>query len=375
MSSPNIQAFRTTTTKSPFVPRKPEIVTIWRTSVSLYPKVDSSMTDSKKALAYQHNKTALASADLDQRARILTLAERLDLMLMAESGLADWERKLSRNWANFQNLTILSWHDAKGAAIFNTTAAGDLSTLLTYQDGNIGNCRAAGIKFVRVQLELDFADLTTAAATAPAPNVILRGEYYIQLPQSSVDLTNGMAQGYHLTTWLGAADLRTLSPEEVKRDILGMTYQDGPYDLLTPTFNLTTCRTDSTVVYGELKSSMVRLASETIHQTLFMVLVSGYLIEPHNVLDHIWQCYVANDGKPVALTVQVYYTTFLNAIHSFYDLEEYPIDLAGIFQDHINPSLQKGFCSHYPAYGNTRPKAAITQHMLLVEMLNALIKA
>jgi hypothetical protein len=66
------------------------------------------MTDPEKALAYQHNKTALASADLDQRARILTLAERLDLMLMAESGLADWERKLSRNWANFQYLTIPS---------------------------------------------------------------------------------------------------------------------------------------------------------------------------------------------------------------------------------------------------------------------------
>jgi len=93
--------------------------------------------------------------------------------------------------------------------------------------------------------------------------------------------------GYHLTTWLGAADLRTLSPEEVKRDILGMTYQDGPYNLLAPTFNLTTCYTDSTVVYCELKSSVVCLASQTIHQTLFMVLIPGYLIEPHNVLDHI----------------------------------------------------------------------------------------
>ena len=139
MSSPNIQAFRTSKTKSPFVPRKPEIVTIGRTSVSLYPKVDSSMTDPEKALAYQHNKTALASADLDQRARILTLAERLDLMLMAESGLADWERKLSRSWAHFHHLTILSWHDAKGAAISNTTVAGDLSTLLPCQDGPVGN--------------------------------------------------------------------------------------------------------------------------------------------------------------------------------------------------------------------------------------------
>jgi hypothetical protein len=56
--------------------------------------------------------------------------------------------------------------------------------------------------------------------------------------------------GYCLTTWLGAADLHTLSLKEVKHDILGMTYQDGPYNLLAQTFNLTTCRTDSKVVYG-----------------------------------------------------------------------------------------------------------------------------
>ncbi len=247
-------------------------------------------------------------------------------------------------------------------------------TLLTYQDGPVATCRVAGIKFVRVQLELDFADLTIATA-APTPNVILRGEYYIQLPQSSINLTNTNSTGYRLTTWLGAADLRTLSHEEIKRDIINVTNQDGPFDLLAPTFNLTTCPTDSKEVYGKLKSSVVCLASKTIHQTLFMVLVPGYSIKPHNVLDHIWQCYVNNEGKPVQLSTQVYYNTFLNAICLFYDLREYPIDLAGIFQDHINPSLQKGFCSHYPNYGHSCSKATITQRTILVNMLNALIKA
>ncbi len=93
------------------------------------------------------------------------------------------------------------------------------------------------------------------------------------------------------------------------------------------------------------------------------------------MLDHIWQCYVDNEGKPVQLSAQVYYSTLLNAICSFYDLEEYPINLAGIFQDHINPSLQKGFRSHYPNYGHSCLKAAITQQLILVKMMNALIKA
>ncbi len=87
---------------------------------------------------------------------------------------------------------------------------------------------------------------------------------------------------------------------------------------------------------------------------MFMELVPGYSIKPHNVLEHIWQCYVDADGKTVRLGAQVYYSTFLNAIRSFYDLEEYPIDLAGIFQDHIDPLLRNGFRAHYPNYGQTR---------------------
>jgi hypothetical protein len=112
---------------------------------------------------------------------------------------------------------------------------------------------------------LDFADLTIAAAANPAPNVVIRGEYYIQLPQSSRDLINGVGGGYKLTSWLGPAELRMLSTVNIQSKILDITHQDGPFDLLAPSFNLTSCCTDSTAIYGELKSLVVRLASNTIH--------------------------------------------------------------------------------------------------------------
>jgi hypothetical protein len=92
------------------------------------------------------------------------------------------------------------------------------------------------------------------------------------------------------------------------------------------------------------------------------------------VLDHIWQCYVDAEGTQVRLTAQVYCTTFLNAVRSFYDLEEYPIDIACIFMDHIDQSLQKGFRMNYPDFGNARPRAAMAQRTLLTDMLTALIK-
>ena len=81
-------------------------------------------------MAFQQNKTALASAEFDQKVCILAQADRLDLMLTAESSLIDWERKLHRNWANFANLSILSWHSRNGNLLNNTVTAADASILL-----------------------------------------------------------------------------------------------------------------------------------------------------------------------------------------------------------------------------------------------------
>jgi hypothetical protein len=216
-----------------FTPRKPEIVGIGKSLVSLYPKVDASMSDPEKAMAFQQNKTALASAELDQKVRILALADRLDLMLTAELSLADWERKLHRNWANFANLSILSWHSRNGNLINNTMTAVDESILLPVQDGAANTCRATGVKFVRVQLALNYADLNRID---PTPNTTLKGEYYIQLPQDSIDLINGAGNPYRLTTFTGAEDLRTLTVEAIKRDILSLVGNLGYQQRCVPRF-------------------------------------------------------------------------------------------------------------------------------------------
>ena len=128
MSSPSVLAMRAGSTR--FTPQKPEIVSIGKISVLLYPKVDASMSDPEKAMAFQQNKTALASAELNQKARILALVDQLDLMLTAKSSLADWERKLRLNWANYANLSILSWHSENGNLIDNIVTAVDASILL-----------------------------------------------------------------------------------------------------------------------------------------------------------------------------------------------------------------------------------------------------
>ena len=86
--------------------------------------------------------------------------------------------------------------------------AGNPGVLLPVQSGNIAECRAEGVTFVRVSLALDFSDLSTID---PPPACVLRGTYYIELPQGTVPLTNGAGNAYNLTTYLGPADLTTLS--------------------------------------------------------------------------------------------------------------------------------------------------------------------
>jgi hypothetical protein len=95
-------------------------------------------------------------------------------------------------------------------------------------------------------------------------------------------------------------------PETVKLEILDETHQDGPFDLPEPPFNIPSCQTDSSVVYGTLKRRVVLLASDSVHELLFSELVPGHSMEPHSVLEHIWQSYVDNKGTHIRLSEEVY---------------------------------------------------------------------
>ena len=270
-------------------------------------------------------------------------------------------------------MTIISWHDGRGRVINNTTVADNPAVLLPIQNGSIADCRAEGVTFVRVSLALDFSDLSTID---PLPACVLRGTYYIELPQGTMQMTNGAGNAYNLTTYTGPADLTTLSSEVVKRDILAETHQDGPFDLLEPSFHTpSTCRTDSTTIYSTLKTRVVALASDSVHKLLFSALVPGYSMEPHSVLEHIWQTSTDDKGVPVRKSAQVYYTAFQNAMRSFYDLDEYPIDVAGVFMSHIDPTLMKGFKARYPDHATIRDRSAVVQRKILFEMLTALSQA
>jgi hypothetical protein len=170
MSSPNIKTAATAKAGDLFIPRPLKLVTISKATVKLYPVITSAMKPPEQALAYQVNKTALSVPGIDRRALLDTLDTQINLNATVNGTVGDWYCYFDRNWCNFAHLSILSFHNNVGAQIVDSITTADPSILLPVQDGAMANYRRANIKFVCVQLNLDFAALVTLR---PPGNTIL----------------------------------------------------------------------------------------------------------------------------------------------------------------------------------------------------------
>ena len=64
------------------------------------------------------------------------------------------------------NLSIVGFHNSTGAVMNNATTATDSKVVLSVIAGAVADCRPANVRFVRLQLELDF--VTSAPALLAA---------------------------------------------------------------------------------------------------------------------------------------------------------------------------------------------------------------
>jgi hypothetical protein len=205
-----------------FVPRLLEPVHVDKITVKLYLVIDSTMKPPECMHAFQTNKAALAVPGIDRRMMLDTLGAQLNLSAIVDGVLGDWNRHFRRNWCNFANLTILSFCNNAGAQVNDTTTATNLAVLLPVINGAITACRKQHIRFVRVQMNLDFASLVTLD---PRGVTVLRIEFSIEHPQESRDMTNGHGSPYRLTIYLAPDDIRTMPPDVFSRDNLGAPFR------------------------------------------------------------------------------------------------------------------------------------------------------
>ncbi len=150
-------------------------------------------------------------------------------------------------------------------------------------------------------------------------------------------------QQYRLTTFLGPDNIRLMPPQEFSCNILGVTLQDGPINLLCPDFNLTSAKLDSTTIEAEISSKIIKLATPSVLDHLFYQLCSGYSKEQHAALDHVRQTYEDTSGDTIFMSASDYCTEILAASRPFIDQEELPISICQAFMDGLDSHLLAGF--------------------------------
>jgi hypothetical protein len=328
------------------------------------------MSVQERAHAFQINKTALLSLALDLRVMLDALGAQLDLSASVEGMIEEWLRLFQDSWFDFRHLTILSFHSDTIAIVNDTTVAADPAVLLPLVDGNLETCRKA-IKFVCVQLSLSYRDLATANLTG---SNTLRATYYIELPLTLVPLTNGNNVRYSILTFNGADDLCTLTPAEVRASILDLTLQSELLDLLPPSFNVRSARTESAILKADIDQKIMKLACPTICATLFTELCPGYSSQPHAALEHIRQVHQDSSGNQVVSTVQSYYQQIMSAARPFYSQRDFPVSVCQKFMDGLDTRLQVGFCLNFPDHSLVQSLEGSHQRRTLQLMLKAALQ-
>ena len=164
-----------------FVPGTLMPVTVSRSTINLYPVIDGNMATHEQAHAFHINKTALLLQYIHLRVQLNALGHQLNLSVTVEGVINNWLGYFYERWCNFQALQILSFHNTRGNEVNNTSTVADPSILLPVINVALNTCRK-NVKFVCVQLSVNFIDLVTIANPGPTTLGI---EYFIQLLQTT----------------------------------------------------------------------------------------------------------------------------------------------------------------------------------------------
>jgi hypothetical protein len=198
-------------------------------------------------------------------------------------------------------LQILSFHNSAGIEITDTTTIADASDLLPMVNGILANCRKPDVRFVRVQITLDYAALFALGHTGPTS---IKSMYCIELPITSAPMVNGAG---------GPAHLRTMTAADVLTQIVDPCLQMGPVTLENAGFNLAAANIYTTKHRDLLNSKILQLGFKQICAAMFKQLCPSYSDQPHVVIEHIRQSAPGPDGQLFVATVHKYFQCLQNA--------------------------------------------------------------
>ncbi len=314
-------------------------------SASMYPKVEPTMPIYELAHAYQVVKSTHESLPVDMRLILEAIGMQLNYNPIVDGTMFDFRSLFNEAWFDFSNLVIQSFHNSAGAVINNTMVANNPSVLLPVINGPLNTCCHQDVCYVRVSCTIGYARLITV----PGPTM-LRVDFYIKLPQTTRVMVNGVGGNYNLTSWLGAADLSTLSCSEVCKNILKPRLHDGPITLSLADFNLAEANVNAKTIRDTIQAKILKLGFKQICTTIFQKLCPGYSNQPHAVLEHICQSAPGPNGQMVTASIIEYYQCMMNALRPFTTEQTYVISVCNRFIQGLDCCLLPCFHRLYPAH-------------------------
>ena len=333
-------------------------------TVNLYPVFDASMSAAERAHGFHVCKSNLTATSLSPRQILNAMGHQTGQSAVVEGGVAGLLRHFQDHWTNFRNLTIISWHDSAGTIINNTTVVGDPSTLLPVPNGPSAACRQPDVKFVRVQVSVDY----TYVMRGVNP---IRLDFYVELPQSSTQMVNGAGNAYTLVTYAGPADLRMLDANQTAAAILNLTYQTKPGQIQAPVFGATAATLTQDHAMTEIESKILRVCMDAVFADIFLAVAPNFTNQPEAALEYVKQIFTDSDGKEVYRSVQEYYSQIMAAIQPFVAQRSFPVNVVEKFKGNMDPGLSQLFKQAYQTWSDTVPLEGGLQLSALRSMLKA----
>jgi hypothetical protein len=294
----------------------------------------------ERAHAFQVVKSTLEPLLINTCLIINAIGTQLNCRAIFGGLMFDWQSLFDPAWYDFCNLSIVIFHDSGGAEIKTTTTAGNAAILLPIQDGTKASCRQKDAHFVRIMCNVDFSGLITVPNYGP---MVLRVGFYLELPLTTVAMTDSHNVAYNLTTWHGVAGLTTLTSYEVCMLIIKPCLQDGWIALCPANFNLGDANIHAVTVCETIHAKILCLGFKQICASIFVQLCPGYRDQPHAMLEHIYQTSTGSDGQPVTVTVIKYYQCMLNAACPFAMQACYAISVCDPFIQGLDKTLLTSF--------------------------------
>ena len=348
-----------------FNPKPDVIVRVNKSDVSLYPVLELDAQPAERAYAFTINKNAIENVPADVRLKLDVLGTQLNQAAFIDGAKQNLTHFWRISWIDMRYLTIVSYHDSTGAVIPNACTAADPKVLLPCAAGAIANCRPPDVRFVRLQLELDLAPVCPGAVG----NTTLKTMYYLELPQTSVDIANGAGAMRSLVTFHGTADIRTLSVQEIRTEILEQGPYDGPIDLSAAPDFATEATIDDEDIEMLVVKKIFRIGFPSILRAVFTNLCPNFSDKPQANVENVSMSIQDADGNNVVLSVNNYNVRFWSAIRTFMFEETWPIDCAAQFMKGLHPDLRKKVEAAYPNWHHQHPRDSFSQRNALAVLL------